>query len=103
MREWPSQIAQLRQHALELRSKAEQMRAKMPPIWLEAGMVPRPSRYGMRAANRVFGSYWIAWDRAARLDHAADRLQRRLDRLREVVKQELGTTPVDDEALDQGA
>ena len=35
-REWRQQIVHLRQHAAELRSAAEQMRAKMPPAWLVA-------------------------------------------------------------------
>lgn len=103
LRQWPRQVTQLRQRAAELRSAAEGMRAKMPPIWLEAGMVPRPGRWGMRAANRACSEYWSVWNRAGTLDRAADRLQLRLDRLRDIVKHELGTTSVDDEALDLGA
>lgn len=99
LRRWPAQIAELRQQAAEQRNAAERMRAQMPAVWLEAGMVPRPSRRGMRAANRAFGRYWVAWDRAAKLDRAADRLQGRLDRLRIVVEHEVGTTPADDEQL----
>lgn len=95
LRRWPAQIAELRQQAAEQRNAAERMRAQMPAVWLEAGMVPRPSRWGMRAANRAFGRYWAAWDPAARLDRKADRLQGRLDRLRSIVEHEVGTTPDD--------
>lgn len=98
-KQWPVQITDLRQQAAQLRSAAERMGAQIPPVWLEAGMVPRPSRWGMRAANRAFGRYWATWDRAFRLDRKADRLQGRLDRLRNVVEHEVGTTPADDEQL----
>lgn len=100
---WPRQVAQLRQRAAELRSEAEHLRVRMPTAWLDAGTVPRPSRWGMRKANAAFSWYWATWHRAAKLDRAADRLERRLDRLRDVVKHELSTTLVDDEALDLGA
>ena len=99
LQQWAARISYLRQQAAELRSAAERIRAQMPQVWLAAGMVPRPSRWGMRAANRAFGRYWAAWDRAAKLDRAADRLQGRLDRLRNVVEHEVGTTAADDEQL----
>ncbi|MGH7788582.1 MAG: hypothetical protein ACRERC_17055 [Candidatus Binatia bacterium] len=102
LHQWPPQIAILRQQSAELRSEAERLRAQMPPAWLETGVVPRPRRWGMRRAQQQFGRYWACWDRAAQLDRSADRLQRRFDRLRNVVEHGVGTTP-DDEALDRGA
>ena len=103
LRQWRTRIASLRQRAAELRSQAERFRAQMPQGWVQDGVVPRPSRYGMRAANKAFGRYWSTWASSEKLDRAADRLERRLDRLRDSVKRQLGTTPEDDEALDREA
>jgi len=102
LRRWRTRIASLRQRAAELRTAAERFRAQMPQVWVQDGVVPRPSRFGMRAANKAFGMYWSAWAAAERADRAADRLQRRLDRLRDAVEHEVGTTP-DDIAFDASA
>ena len=99
LRQWPTRTANLRQRAAELRSQAERIRAQMPQGWMQDGVVPRPSRYGMRAANKAFGMYWSTWAAAERVDRAADRLQRRLDRLRDAVEHKVGTT-ADDIAVD---
>lgn len=99
LRQWSDRIADLRREAAELRSTAERARAQIPPVWLGADAVPRPSRWGMRRANKMFTRYWAAWDRSAKLDRAADRLQRRLDRLSDAVEHKVGTTP-DDIAFD---
>lgn len=96
---WPAQIVDLRDRAVECRVAAERLKAQMPPPWMPHGVVPRPSRWGMRLAQKRFGQYWMEWDRAEKLDRAADRLQRRLDRLRDLVEHELGTTLNDDELL----
>lgn len=104
LRQWPAEIAHLRQRGAAARSAAERLRAQMPPTWVPGGVVPRPSRYGMRAANRSFGQYWAAWDRAAKLDRAADRLYGRLGRLCNIVEHEVGTTlTADDEPLREEA
>lgn len=97
LQQWAVRITDLHQRAAELRSAAERIRAQMPPVWLAAGMVPRPSRWGMRAANRAFGRYWATWDRATRLDRKADRLQGR-----KIVEHKVGTTPAADDPLGSG-
>ncbi len=99
----PVQIAKLREEAHVCAAKADALRQRMNPAWIErnGGEVPRPKHIGLSTANKMFRRYWSYSQQAQLCEQRAREKAAQLDKLHRACSAQkphdgvtyLGTTP----------
>ncbi len=80
----PVQISNLREKAHVCAAKADALRERMHPLWIErnGGDVPRPKRTGLSTSNKLFGWYWYYHEQAEVCEQRSREKAAQLDKLR---------------------
>ncbi len=99
----PAEIAKLKEEAHECAAKADALRQRMLPAWIERndGEVPRARQRGGQIINKMFSRYWSYSERAQLCEQRAREKAAQLDKLHRAcsaqkphdVGKNLGTTP----------